>query len=688
MRSRSTSRAVTDLSSESIDEIVFLERERCKLLYQSGLLDDDEIISRGDLLRREIDQLKATQVNASSTSLNVVPGSTEGIGIFPNNIGRSVPPNRTQLISPKKISSDSDDSEFHKKLKSRFFFGEELKEFDENENEHGTDPIGIVAQRGYHSCNHTPKRIHERNNRNRRHSMTTTFAEENFSKSYDDSLFSTFPDGGSYPRNGNGFIETLDEESDQRNRDLIIKRRKHCSMAVSKSGNYNDNGKRAFRPISLSLSRRTGTASRRFDLGTLQLLETLNLINTSTNSDNSENIPKSLFSPGYTILDRNGGTNFDDNTTGSERCDDGNDINEVDNNICIDSFHGEDYDENDTDSSNENGTKIKSDNHRSSIEREKRKEKEKEKERERMREKEISIMNIGHIYQDSPQLLDVIHEDSPYYYSAHNTPERINWKAGDVKGRKSSAILPVNKISPTAPISPNPNTRMNGVMTGLLEGGILEFCTVDMNILSLLSRDYINKHNDAKANCNSLDSNSDDRSMDDGLRLPSNKPPPSVYDIDSPTCSNNNSNINSYNNNNNSYSSVGGIDDDSKENIMDISAFITPKKSCCIPSSNFSIEHIHDFCFPSGVPVDFVSLKQAKILTDSSGTVFLIFFIGIFFLPSSSSMFFSINSDLHHLFIILINFKFIDTLYSWMLLQSPILLLLPLPPSPLLCIRL
>ena len=618
MRSRSTSRHVTDSSSESIDEIVFLERERCNLLYKSGLLDDDEIISRGDLLRREIDQLKSTHVNAFSTSLNVVSGSTDGIGTFPNNISRPTPPYRTQQISPKKVSSDSDDSEFHKKVKKRFFFGEELKEFDENENVKEINSFSVDAHRGYHSCNHTPKGILERNNRNRRHSMSTTFADENFSKSYDNSVCSTFPDVNFHRRNDNGFMKSLDGVIDPRNRDLITKRQKHSSMAVSKSGNTNDmnrNGSRIFRPISMSLSKRAGAASKRFDLGTLQLLETLNLINTSTGTDNSENIPKSLFSPGYTILDRNGGTNFDDNVSDLERCNDSNNVNEEDNNNCIGSFHGGDYDENDTDSSNGNGNEIENDNHRSSIDREKRKEKEKEIERGRMREKEISIMNIDHIYQESPQLLDVIQEDSPYYYSAHNTPEKIDWKVGDVKGRKSSTLAPAGKISPTAPIRPSPNSRVNGLITGLLEGGILEFCTVDMNILSLLSRSNINNTDSC-----SIDSNSTCKSAKgnthDGLRLISNQP------------SNNSNNNNDTNNitagsdGNGSDGNVSSIDDDSKENIVDISAFITPKKSCCIPVGNFSIEHIHDFCFPSGVPVDFVSPKQAKILTDSSGVSF------------------------------------------------------------------
>ena len=56
MKSRSNSRA-SPVSSETIDEIVTLEIERCKLLYESGVLDDDEINTRSDQLRREIVQL-------------------------------------------------------------------------------------------------------------------------------------------------------------------------------------------------------------------------------------------------------------------------------------------------------------------------------------------------------------------------------------------------------------------------------------------------------------------------------------------------------------------------------------------------------------------------------------------------------------------------------------------------------
>lgn len=603
MRSRSNSRAVTDSSSGSIDEIVLLERERCKLLYRSGLLDDDEINSRGELLRREIDQLKLTQLNTTSTSMNVAVGSTDGMCVFPTDNGRLLLPHRVRQISPKTISSDSDDADLKKKLKNRFFFCEELKELDENENEdendgrEENDPVQMDMQRGYHSCNQTPTRIQERNSRNRRHTMTTTFADENFSNDYDDSLLSTFPNSDCRSSRVDGFMEALEEMKDQRNRDLSIKKQRHSSMAISKSGNNNSagknvNGNNTFRPISLSLSRRTNSASRKFDQGTLQLLESLNLINTGTNTDSGENVSKSLFSPGYTILDRSGGTNFDDNISDVERYTERRNVEREDDNEYVDNFCGRDHDEDDV----YNADEMINDSHRSVCNREKDKEKEKERERERVREKETNVMNIDCIYQDTtPQLLDVIHENSPYYYSANNTPEKANRKGSETKGRRTPSFTPSVSLSTlpvvdvSSAINVNSSCEMK-VMTGLMDGGVLEFCTVDMNLLALLSSKGAVDFS-CYSDGGNMSSNSSYRSMDER-------------------------------NTNTSGSRTSGTDASSEESVMDISSYASPEKSCCIPSQSFSIEHIHDFCFPSGVPIDFVSVKEAKNLTDSSGTFF------------------------------------------------------------------
>jgi hypothetical protein len=100
-----------------------------------------------------------------------------------------------------------------------------------------------------------------------------------------------------------------------------------------------------------------------------------------------------------------------------------------------------------------------------------------------------------------------------------------------------------------------------------IEGGILEFCTVTAD-LSLI--------------------------LNDNNKLEKETKKTSIYDI---------------------------IDDDNNIDKLEVSSYISPIKGNCLPSEHpFSIEHIANFCFPSGVPIDFVSEETANDATSNSGT--------------------------------------------------------------------
>ena len=118
-------------------------------------------------------------------------------------------------------------------------------------------------------------------------------------------------------------------------------------------------------------------------------------------------------------------------------------------------------------------------------------------------------------------------------------------------------------------------------LSGLMDGGMLEFCTVDLDLLNMLH--------------------------DKTLKNSEKNLKKSIYDIDN---------------------------DNSSSIAFDptlLSSYFPPKKSFHTPIENFSIEHIHDFCFPSGVYVDFVSEEEANDLTNTSGEKEMIFKNGYFF---------------------------------------------------------
>jgi hypothetical protein len=139
-------------------------------------------------------------------------------------------------------------------------------------------------------------------------------------------------------------------------------------------------------------------------------------------------------------------------------------------------------------------------------------------------------------------------------------------KLNEIKARKLIRKLSQRKISTASPIGASQ-------VQGLLDGkGLLEFCTVDADLSSLLQ----------------------DESKEKEIQI-ENKRKKSVYDIDDFDEKNKNSFTASY------------------------SSSIPPIKSHCAPSQNFSIEHIHDFCFPSGVSVHFYPQAKADRLTNTSG---------------------------------------------------------------------
>lgn len=188
------------------------------------------------------------------------------------------------------------------------------------------------------------------------------------------------------------------------------------------------------------------------------------------------------------------------------------------------------------------------------------------------------------IYEEKMPYSAENHENSPYYFSTNNSPtHNPRVKLKELKARKQMKKA-FNKAPPeTNSLFSNEMKNMRGLMAG---DGILEFCTVDADLFVFLK--------DLKSDAKN-DSGKDSKK--------------SAYDIDD-------------------------NDDDAqcksrdmKKLIASYSSHITPKKTHCLPSMNFSIEHIHDFCFPSGVPVQFMTKQRADQITDSAGeNIFFILF--------------------------------------------------------------
>jgi hypothetical protein len=314
----------------------------------------------------------------------------------------------------------------------------------------------------------------------------------------------------------------------------VTKRQKIISMTTAKAGSNHG----AARPISMSLARRKSVVSKRFDTDTLDLLESLNLINKndSERQDTFEDDPTQLyFSP-----------------NGESNCDDGVYNDETEENVPTVVRVKSDASEN-ANSFNDHDD---------------------------VRRKDTATFDKMVIPSPAFNTMDVIYEEntprpekdkffenSPYYFSTNASPANPKVKLNEIKARKLIRKHSQRKISTTSPRGANQ-------IRGLLDGkGLLEFCTVDADLSSLL-----------------LD-NSVEKEIKTGKKTKK-----SVYDIDD------------------------FPDDKTKSNFTaSYSSCIPPIKSHCAPSQNFSIEHIHDFCFPSGVPVHFYPQDKADRLTNTTG---------------------------------------------------------------------
>ena len=212
----------------------------------------------------------------------------------------------------------------------------------------------------------------------------------------------------------------------------------------------------------------------------------------------------------------------------------------------------------------------------------------------------FGIMDV--IYEEIAPYQDHIREKSPYYFSTNNSPVNPKVKLIELKPRKQMRAS-IQKHYPSAENSPTPASASTSTrdISGLLEGdGLLEFCTVDADLcLFLKNKEEIMVEDESKVSKKS------------------------IYDI---------------------HESENNEVENKKKNLLaSYSTFITPKKSHSLPAQNFSIEHIHDFCFPSGIRVDFLDPDYAELITKSSGRKFFILFLfhSILFCCISSEIQFS-----------------------------------------------
>lgn len=314
----------------------------------------------------------------------------------------------------------------------------------------------------------------------------------------------------------------------------VTKRQKIISMTMAKAGSNHGTA----RPISMSLTRRKSVVSKRFDTDTLDLLESLNLINKndSERQDTFEDDPTQLyFSP-----------------NGQSNCDDGGYIDEAEDNAFTVvrtksevTENANSYDDHEDVRRKEPATFEKTINAPPAF----------------------NTMDV--IYEENtprPEK-DKFFENSPYYFSTNASPVNPKVKLNEIKARKLIRKLSQRKISTSSPRGANQ-------IRGLLDGkGLLEFCTVDADLSSLLLDDSVEKALQTEK-----------------------KTKKSVYDIDD-------------------------FDDEKSKRSFtaSYSSCIPPTKSHCAPSQNFSIEHIHDFCFPSGVPLHFHPQDKADRLTNTTG---------------------------------------------------------------------
>ena len=230
----------------------------------------------------------------------------------------------------------------------------------------------------------------------------------------------------------------------------------------------------------------------------------------------------------------------------------------------------------------------------------------------------FGIMDV--IYEENAPYMDHIREKSPYYFSTNNSPVNPKVKLNEIKSKKQMKAL-VQKHYPSAENSPTPASTSTSTSTstrdicGLLErDGLLEFCTVDADLcLFMKSKEEMIVEDENKTSKKS------------------------IYDI---------------------HESENNEAENKKKNLLaSYTTFITPKKSHSLPALNFSIEHIHDFCFPSGIRVDFLDPDYAELITSSSGRnlfYFILiqseFFEVLFFALFNFSLHFRTHYTIHTFF--------------------------------------
>lgn len=301
-----------------------------------------------------------------------------------------------------------------------------------------------------------------------------------------------------------------------------------------------------FRPISMSQSR--SIASKRLDIGTFSLLESLNLIQSTDSNDINEKKDNTICyilpaSNTENVVNNGGNINHDNiKNLNDGKCDTTDKDCKIKDNddkvFCITNQY-----------SNDDGSTSSCD-------------------------VASPFLVLDSIYPKAAEIIENIEEDSPFKLSKEEQYD---------KSPPRNAVFQ-EKLPGINPPIKDEVLKLKGLSR---EGGILEFCTVNADLSLLLNENNIHKKETKKK---------------------------SVYDI---------------------------IDDDNDHvNRLKISSYISPKKSNCLPSEQiFSIDHVHDFCFPSGVPIDFVSKDTANYFTNSSGRI-QFFNIHLFFIMIFSTFLF------------------------------------------------
>jgi hypothetical protein len=277
-----------------------------------------------------------------------------------------------------------------------------------------------------------------------------------------------------------------------------------------------------FRPISMSQSKRRSISSKRLDVGTLSLLESLNISHI----------------PNVTTIEHV--VNKDDNCNEMS-------VNSIRKNpilkdisSAIDDQLHETKENNDITFDNTN-QKANEDGSIPSYE-----------------TIPSPLVALESIYANALQSTDDIDERSLFKLSKQAKLHRFS--CGHIILEDDHS-----EVSSPRSITDDESLKLKGLS---IEGGILEFCTINADLSQILDE---NKHKKESKKA-------------------------SIYDI---------------------------VDDDNdSRDKLEVSSYISPIKNNCLPSEQpFSIEHIANFCFPSGVPIDFVSKETANYATSNSGMI-------------------------------------------------------------------